>query len=689
MTIAADLIADIEVFDGFFTNEGTGFLVGPNDLLTAAHVVLSGTGGPLTYPFSVRIGGVTTTARVAGWFDFESQQFGFNAAGEDQYDIALLTLNDPIGEDLGYFELSADPADRRTMLTVGSYPAQTYNGNLYVEADIFAFYDDGFGHIEFFSSEVEGGSSGAPLFFEEDGVFTALGVFASGGGNVGYAGLFAPDTLEIIEGWIAGNDQGEGERAPPGTPVPIRDLWPDGPSTSAALASPGVFESAVDFDGDADWIRVSLEAGVAYVIALEGLQAGRGSLHDPYLTLYDASGAVVAEDDDSGWGRASTITYTPESSGAYFVAASAFDVFQGYYALTLSDDRADTVGASPDDSAPFLAGGVTSAIDVVGDEDWYATQLAAGVYRITLIGSEDGEALGPLHDPLLRVYDADGVEIAMNDDRVLGVETDSDLVFTALEDQWVYVSAGAWDTSIGAYRLAVERIGDAPAAETAPDARDVALFDATFYLGVGSNADLASAGITTPEAAFAHWFNGGFAEGRAFSPLRAVEGLFDEAHYRSDLPELDMEIADTTGVDDALDHYLVFGAAFDNIEGGPGQRDPNAFFDPISYLFTNPDVAGAVDFFGAPLDPFVHYLQFGEAEIIAGARSAEGLIGWDPAFYAAANPDVAAFIDAGPGGNMGLTSFLQHYVAFGADEGRTPLPEAVGLVLAQEADALI
>ncbi len=218
---------------------------------------------------------------------------------------------------------------------------------------------------------------------------------------------------------------------------------------------------------------------------------------------------------------------------------------------------------------------------------------------------------------------------------------------------------------------------------TTLDALAVSLFDSAFYLGRGGNADLRAAGVADPLQAFAHWFEGGFAEAREYAPLLTVEALFDEEAYLTANPEVRAAIDDGFYTS-ALDHYVQVGSALDAPNGEFGaQFNPNDFFDPAAYRAANPDIVAAVDFNGNPIDPFVHYLQFGEREILADLRTLDGLVGFDPRFYRTANPDVAAFIDAGIDGNLGLITFFQHFVDFGVEEGRAGLSETPSVLIAE------
>src|SRR5436305_241048 len=105
--------------------------------------------------------------------------------------------------------------------------------------------------------------------------------------------------------------------------------------------------------GDRDWFSVSLAAGATYVINLQGLQAGVGTLEDPYLRLHDSTGVVLAQNDDvvSGTNRDSQVTFAVTTSGTYYIDAGSFnDSYTGTYKVgvtstgTVDDFRGSLVG---------------------------------------------------------------------------------------------------------------------------------------------------------------------------------------------------------------------------------------------------------------------------------------------------------------------------------------------------------
>lgn len=100
-------------------------------------------------------------------------------------------------------------------------------------------------------------------------------------------------------------------------------------------------------------------------------------------------------------------------------------------------------------SATLTVGGTfESSIDFNGDRDWVRIDLGPGQYAaINLNG------IG-LNDPILRVYDADGNLVAINDDVAEGFDIDSRVTIGSAEGGTFYIEAGAFaDSGTGSYSL--------------------------------------------------------------------------------------------------------------------------------------------------------------------------------------------------------------------------------------------
>ena len=72
---------------------------------------------------------------------------------------------------------------------------------------------------------------------------------------------------------------------------------------------------------------------------------------------------------------------------------------------------------------------ISSAIDSIGDTDWWRVLFSTGFsYQIWLFGSTNG--LGTLFDPYLGIYNIDGTFLSGNNDIVTANERDSYILWT-------------------------------------------------------------------------------------------------------------------------------------------------------------------------------------------------------------------------------------------------------------------
>lgn len=105
--------------------------------------------------------------------------------------------------------------------------------------------------------------------------------------------------------------------------------------TTGVLSPGSEVAGSIEHAGDADWFRIDLVAGKTYEFDLEGDDAAQHTLPDPYLALISQSGTLVlAFNDDNESGLDSSLSYTPGSSGVYYLSASAFDDETGGYRLS-------------------------------------------------------------------------------------------------------------------------------------------------------------------------------------------------------------------------------------------------------------------------------------------------------------------------------------------------------------------
>ncbi len=92
--------------------------------------------------------------------------------------------------------------------------------------------------------------------------------------------------------------------------------------TATPLAMDGVVTGAINAAGDRDVYAISLVAGQTYFFRT-GLTATGDSL-DSILTLRDAAGDAIKQNDDAGAGLYSGIRYTATTSGTYYLDVSSY-----------------------------------------------------------------------------------------------------------------------------------------------------------------------------------------------------------------------------------------------------------------------------------------------------------------------------------------------------------------------------
>ena len=131
----------------------------------------------------------------------------------------------------------------------------------------------------------------------------------------------------------------------------------DSIATTYSMQVGDTFQGTLGSAGDRDWVAVTLQAGQTYEINLSGAPSGSGTLADPYLRLYDASGTQVAFNDDGGPSYDSALTFTASSGGTYYVAAGAYnDAYSGTYQMSVNAVAPPQV-ASLDELANYLTDG--------------------------------------------------------------------------------------------------------------------------------------------------------------------------------------------------------------------------------------------------------------------------------------------------------------------------------------------
>ncbi|SDM11558.1 M10 family metallopeptidase C-terminal domain-containing protein [Maricaulis salignorans] len=160
---------------------------------------------------------------------------------------------------------------------------------------------------------------------------------------------------------------------------------PADPSTQVEIALGETYSGELETVGDRDWIRVELTAGQRYAISLDG--TGGDALIDPLVRLYDATGELIASNDDGGPGRNALLSYTANSSGTYYIEAAAWDDgYTGDYTLGLETAPPLEVFTN-DQIADFLQTGYWAGNGQTARQ-WSVTE--GGTITVSLVGLTSG-----------------------------------------------------------------------------------------------------------------------------------------------------------------------------------------------------------------------------------------------------------------------------------------------------------
>lgn len=261
------------------------------------------------------------------------------------------------------------------------------------------------------------------------------------------------------------------------------DDYPASSATTGSVAVNGSAVGTLEAGDDQDWFRIELQANHAYRIDLLGAATGDGTLTDPFLYLRDAAGALVAANDDAGFGLNSQLTFRPSVDGIWYIDVGSYlDSSSGTYEIRLHSlaglDLVGTGGAdllvgsadfdtlSGGGGADTLRGGPGEDLIDGGDDD---DTLLGGQGADTLLG-------GAGNDFFNGAAGFDRLEGGLGDDRYV-LRTGSDVIVesagagrdTVIFEGFSYVLAahterldmrGTFDARCGGNRLANVLLGN-------------------------------------------------------------------------------------------------------------------------------------------------------------------------------------------------------------------------------------
>ncbi len=186
---------------------GSGVMVGPNDVLTAAHLVYSDIEGVATRvmvsagydngfaPFG------TIEAAEWNYYDWDFNSDDLVTRAESEYDVAVVGLSTNLGDLTGWFAISTNYSSGYYNLTGypsvyrGSGGAQQTNDYGYATEDPYNYV------FNYVSIETNPGNSGGPLWFQDANGPHVVGIASS----TQYAADITKTYDQIVQ-WITDND---------------------------------------------------------------------------------------------------------------------------------------------------------------------------------------------------------------------------------------------------------------------------------------------------------------------------------------------------------------------------------------------------------------------------------------------------------------------------------------------------
>ena len=247
--------------------------------------------------------------------------------------------------------------------------------------------------------------------------------------------------------YVAAMDAFDGQGAYTITALAGNDDFPWSTSTTGVVPVGGATPGTINYSGDLDLLSVTLVAGHSYVFDLTST-----GLDDPVLDLYDPSVNFVATDDDSGGARNSRIAYTAETSGTYYLGASAFDTGTGGYTVHATEVQDDYPWAIETTGIVSIGGTASGVINYDGDADLLKVTLVAGVTYVF----ELTRTVGGLSDPYLQLYDP-AINLVAFDDDSAG-SGNSRITFTATAGGTYYLGAFDYLSGTGGYTIAAATV---------------------------------------------------------------------------------------------------------------------------------------------------------------------------------------------------------------------------------------
>lgn len=155
------------------------------------------------------------------------------------------------------------------------------------------------------------------------------------------------------------------------------------PGTAGEMVVGKLVESTLDgVCSDFDWYAITLSAGVSYQLDVGFRPQRNGSVISYAIGTVDGLGRTSGTLPADTVGGSTTVLYTPEKSGIYYVSAwDAWGAATGAYSLRVAPAVPDDAGNNTGDAKAFaLDAVVKGTVESINDIDYYKVVLQAGKF---------------------------------------------------------------------------------------------------------------------------------------------------------------------------------------------------------------------------------------------------------------------------------------------------------------------
>ncbi len=162
----------------------------------------------------------------------------------------------------------------------------------------------------------------------------------------------------------------------------VAEVEPNNSLATAQLLSCGdvLRPATISASGDTDYVKITVPANTTLTIGTDA-DGTTGQLTDSRIRLFNASGVVVASDDDSGPGAYSLLTYVATAGGTFYVGVAGYSSsYTGSYKLfvTCSTPQPPPVNDICAGALPIECGNINVTGSTVNANNDYSPSASLG-----------------------------------------------------------------------------------------------------------------------------------------------------------------------------------------------------------------------------------------------------------------------------------------------------------------------